>query len=95
MVENKLVVYRKIRGKYRRAVDEQIREFMEDLPRIDKSAVFITDSGHMDGEDEYIREKIKAYVPEENIFHTRAGCVVSSHCGPKTIGILYILDPEK
>lgn len=94
MVENKLIVYRKVRGKYIRAVDEQIKEFMEDLPRIDKSAVFITDSGHMTGEDEYIREKIKPYIPEKNIYHTRAGCVVSSHCGPKTIGILYILNPE-
>ena len=95
MVENKLVVYRKIRGKYIRAVDEQIREFMEDLPRIDKSAVFITDSGHMTGEDQYIHDKIKEFVPEENIFHTRAGCVVSSHCGPKTIGILYILSSDQ
>ena len=34
MVNNRLVVYRKIRGKYIKAVDEQIREFMEDLPHI-------------------------------------------------------------
>lgn len=95
MVNNKLVVYRKVRGKYIRAVDEQIREFMEDLPRIDTSMVFITDSGHMTGEDKYIYDKIKEYVPEENIYHTTAGCVVSSHCGPKTIGILYILKDEQ
>ncbi len=95
MVNNKLVVYRKIRGKYIKAVDEQIREFMEDLPRIDKSALFITDSGHMTGEDKYIYDKVKEYIPEGNIHHTTAGCVVSSHCGPKTIGILYILKDEE
>ena len=95
MVNNRLVVYRKIRGKYIKAVDEQIREFMEDLPHIDKSALFITDSGHMTGEDKYIYDKVKEYIPEGNIHHTTAGCVVSSHCGPKTIGILYILKDEE
>ncbi len=90
--QNELKPYKKIPGKYVKAVDAQIKEFMDDLPNIDKSCVFITDSGYMEGLDMYIHEKIKDYIPEENIHHTRAGCVVSSHCGPKTIGILYIMD---
>mgnify|MGYP000868496618 FL=1 len=27
--------------------------------------------------------------PFDEVLHTRAGCTVSSHCGPRTLGILY------
>jgi len=26
----------------------------------------------------------------EEVHHTVAGCTVSSHCGPKTLGVLFI-----
>ena len=81
------------RGKYRKAVDEQIDEFVRDLnnDNIDLDNVFVTDSGYMDGEDDYIISKLREYVNPTIVRHTRAGCVISSHCGPKTIGVLYIL----
>lgn len=89
-IDNKLTVYRMPRGKYRKAVDMQIKMFVDDLDYMDKSIVFVTDSGHMDGEDEYVISELSKYIDPKNIVHTRAGCVISSHCGPKTIGILYI-----
>lgn len=91
MINNKLVVYKKPRGKYINAVDVQIEEFMNDLPNMDTSCVFITHSGRIDGFDKYIYDKISPYIEKENIHITEAACTVSSHCGPKTIGILYIL----
>ena len=91
VINNKLVVYKKPRGKYENAVEVQIDEFMHDLDNIDKSCVFITHSGRMDGIEKQIYEKISPYLDKENLFITEAGCTISSHCGPKTIGILYIL----
>ena len=91
VINNKLVVYKKPRGKYENAVEVQIDEFMHDLDNIDKSCVFITHSGRMGGIEKQIYEKISPYLDKENLFITEAGCTISSHCGPKTIGILYIL----
>lgn len=91
VINNKLVVYKKPRGKYENAVQVQIDEFMHDLDNIDKSCVFITHSGRMDGIEKQIYDKISPYLDKENLFITEAGCTISSHCGPKTIGILYIL----
>lgn len=91
VINNKLVVYKKPRGKYENAVEVQIEEFMHDLDNIDKSCVFITHSGRMDGIEKQIYDKISPYLDKENLFITEAGCTISSHCGPKTIGILYIL----
>ena len=91
VINNKLVVYKKPRGKYENAVEVQIDEFMHDLDNIDKSCVFITHSGRMDGIEKQIYDKISPYLDKENLFITEAGCTICSHCGPKTIGILYIL----
>ena len=91
VINNKLVVYKKPRGKYENAVEVQIDEFMHDLDNIDKSCVFITHSGRIDGIEKQIYDKISPYLDKENLFITEAGCTISSHCGPKTIGILYIL----
>ena len=91
VINNKLVVYKKPRGKYENAVEVQIDEFMHDLDNMDKSCVFITHSGRMGGIEKQIYDKISPYLDKENLFITEAGCTISSHCGPKTIGILYIL----
>ena len=32
---------------------------------------------------------VRSYQPFDEVLHTRAGCTVSSHCGPRTLGILY------
>lgn len=92
MIDGKLIRDKLSRGKYVKAIDLQIEEFIHDLPNIDRDHIFITHSGRMEGLEEYTYNKLKEYVNPESIHITRAGCVVSSHCGPKTIGILYILN---
>ena len=95
VIDGKLTVYKTPRGKYRKAVDAQIEEFIHDLPNMDTTRVFVTDSGHMDGENDYVIEQLSKCIDKSKIIHTVAGCVISSHCGPKTIGILYILKEKK
>lgn len=91
LIDGELKVYRMPRGKYIKAVDEEINEFKKDLENIDKDAIFITHSPRMEGEDKYIFDELKKYVDPSILHITEAGCVISSHCGPKTVGILYIL----
>ncbi len=88
---NKLTVGKICLGKYKKAIDYQIELFKKDLPNIDLTRVFVTDSGRMEGMDEYCIKELSKIVDPSIIIHTRAGCVVTSHCGPKTLGILYIL----
>ena len=53
-------------------------------------AVFIT---HSEADDycEYLVKRVKEIVPDANLLTSRAGCVISTHCGQGTIGVLYIL----
>ena len=92
--DNKLSVYKMPRGKYIKAVETQIDEFIEDLPYIDKDCIFITHSGNMEGIEYQVFDKMAQYVPKENLHITQAGSTISSHCGPKTIGLLYIVDKK-
>lgn len=92
VINGKLVVYKKPRGPYQKAIDEQIEEFKRDLPNMDKEAVFITSGGRPNGWDQYILERISDYIEPQNIYVTLSGATIASHCGPQTLGILYILN---
>jgi len=86
-----MVVGKKSRGSLRKGIDLMLREFFRHRDDIDKEFVTITHS--LNQEDAaYITEKLKEQgVDIEHIYETKAGCVISSHCGRGTIGILYMM----
>ena len=91
VVENgKMKPEEKYRGKISKVVMDYVKAMEEDLKKADSSRVFITHSG---SEPEVI-DAVHKYLEELNHFEeiliTRAGCVVSSHCGPETLGVLFI-----
>ena len=55
-----------------------------------KDRIFITHSGISDERVEMVRELIKQYADFDEILVTRAGCTISSHCGPNTLGVLFM-----
>lgn len=78
----------KLRGSRIKALNSMLEAFKADLDNIDPHRVFITHTGcHQDAE--YLRAEIARMVTIEHLDTTLAGCVVASHCGPDTIGILY------
>ena len=56
--------------------------------------VFITHSGLPEEMVQKAVETVQKLQPFDEICITRAGCTVSSHCGPGTIGVLYIRKAE-
>ena len=91
VVDGKMIVYKKPHGKLKAGIDEQINELKEDLPNIDMDNIMITDSGVSESDRQYFYDEVAKLVDPSIIRLTRAGCIVSSHCGPGTIGVLYIL----
>ena len=85
-----MIVYKKARGRITAGIDEQIEELKGDLPNVDMDNIMITDSGVTEDVRKYFHDKVAELVDPNIIRHTRAGCVVSCHCGPGTIGVLYI-----
>ena len=84
-----MYVHKKPRGKFYTAIDVMIEEAINDLPNMDTDYIMVTHS-KADEYAPYIIEKLKEHT-DIPIMETFAGCVISSHCGKGTIGILYIL----
>ena len=92
--EGKMGVGKLPRGKMIIALNTLISQLQEDLPRLDKDVVIITHS-LADESCEYIEGKLKEILGDDvPVISTKAGCVVSSHCGKGTIGILYMINED-
>lgn len=91
VVENgKMDAEKKYRGKLHSVIMSYVKDMEEELKRARSERVFITHSGC----DKQIVDDVKKYLEELGVFdeilETRAGGVVSSHCGPGTLGVLFI-----
>ena len=90
MKDGKLGVYKKFRGNIEKVYEQYIRERLEGK-KVRPGHIFITESGEIDPE---VAERMCRLAKElsgcREVHHTLAGCTVSTHCGPKTLGVLFI-----
>ncbi len=81
---------KKYRGKLKSVIMSYVKDMEENLKNARPDRVFITHSGC----DRAVVEEVRTYLQSLGIFQeileTRAGGVVSSHCGPGTLGVLFI-----
>ncbi|MDO4749611.1 MAG: DegV family protein [Eubacteriales bacterium] len=88
--DGKMEAQKKYRGKMSTVILSYAKDMEPELLKAEKDRVFITHSGC----DEEIVQSVKAYLESLGVFReiliTRAGSVVSSHCGPGTLGVLFI-----
>lgn len=90
MKDGKLDVYKKYRGNMQNVYKQYARETLSDKEFYGEY-IFITDSGDVSDEArESVREIIEELAPGHQIFSCRAGSTISSHCGPGTMGVLFI-----
>ena len=88
--DGKMGVGKKYRGAYQKCLLQYVKERLEGRDDIDPHRIFITESGGFTPEEvAEVEAEVRGYQPFEEVLHTRAGCTVSSHCGPRTLGILY------
>ena len=87
-----MIVAKKYRGQLGSVLLKYAKDQEEALLAADKNCVFITHSGCSDDIVEPVKEYLESLSHFENIYVTRAGGVVSSHCGPGTLGVLYYTD---
>lgn len=83
-------VSKKYRGKYGEVLKQYTAEQLADADNIDLDRVFVTHAGcDMEIVNEIV-DLVKKTLPFKEVFVTRAGCTVSSHCGANTLGVLFV-----
>lgn len=83
-------VGKKYRGSLEKALEQYVQDRLAGRRDIREKRVFITHSGISEERIALVRRLVEQYGQFEDIFVTRAGCTISSHCGPNTLGILFL-----
>lgn len=91
VVENgKMNPSKKYRGRMDKVLMDYVNDMENDLKNAKKDRVFITHSGCDEETIAMIRSYLQSLQVFDEILVTRAGGVISSHCGPGTLGVLFI-----
>lgn len=90
VADGKMLPGQKYRGKMHKVIAEYTKDQLAEMKKARKNHVFITHSGCDEKMIGAALEQVKALNYFDHIHITRAGGVISSHCGPGTLGVLYI-----
>ncbi len=88
--DGKMSVGQKYRGKFDAVLQRYIADRVGDASDIRRDKIFITHAGCDEAVVRACLEKLRSLAEFDNIYITRAGCTVSSHCGRNTLGVLFI-----
>lgn len=89
VVNGKMILAQKLMGKRSRVINTMLGNVLKQKEYISTERVFVTHSKSKLDAD-YLKRELENNLSVKDILITDAGCVVSSHCGPNTVGILYI-----
>ncbi len=80
----------KLHGPRNKALELMLQDLEANLPRLDGQCVFVTHAA-CPADAEYLAREVERIAGPRQVLITQAGCVIASHCGPGTVGILYLL----
>lgn len=89
VVDGKMGVGKKYRGTLEKCLHNYIDDRLKSRDDVDFRRIFITHSGVADETIVEIKAMVESCGDFEEIIITRAGCTVSNHCGPNTLGVLF------
>ncbi len=91
VVDGKMRVGKKYRGNFDKCVDQYIRERLSNPDTLDTSRVFVTSSGVPQRNIDTACRAVRECIGEDSeIILSTAGCTISCHCGPGTLGIILV-----
>ena len=89
----KMLSTKKYRGKTTKCFAAYADDLLKGKDNIRQNLIFITHSGIDEDIIQLVQDKIRQWQPGvEHIYVTRAGGTISCHCGPGTLGILYMYE---
>ena len=90
VVGGKMDVGKKYRGSFDKIILQYVEDRLSGRNNIDTKRLFITYPPTMSGElIERVANKALSFQKFDEVIRCEAGCVISNHCGPICVGILY------
>ena len=88
--DGKMSVVKKYRGSFSKCLATYVKDRLANRDDIDRTTLFVTRTPVDDECYEAVMAAVKECGNFENVYETTAGCTVSCHCGPGTLGVLFI-----
>ena len=86
----KMSVVKKYRGSYAKCLASYVKDRLDSREDIVRNELFLTYTTVTDECLAAVQGAIDQYGNFNHVYETQAGCTVSCHCGPDTLGILFV-----
>lgn len=90
VINGKMGVTKKYRGSFEKCIKAYIHDQLDDRDDLILDRIFVTHPHASEEVVELAKQTIKECADFKEIIETRAGCTVSCHCGPNTLGVLFV-----
>ena len=91
----RMIVGKKYSGSFKRCIEQYVKDKLSSKQDIDYRRVFITHPMCSADTVEDVKAMIHQYANFDEMIETNAGCTISCHCGPNTLGILFLRKGSK
>lgn len=88
--DGKMVVVKKYRGHIEKCLAAYVKDRLAGREDLDTDRIFITHTDVSQSSLETVRNGVAEFGQFRNVIETVAGCTISCHCGPGTMGILFV-----
>lgn len=86
----KMGVVKKYRGNYAKCLAAYVKDRLANRDDLERETLFVTRTPVTDDCLKAVADAVKEYADFKNIYWSEAGCTVSCHCGPGTLGVLFV-----
>ena len=88
--DGKMTVVKKYRGNYAKSLAMYVKERIANRDDVDRTTLFVTHTPVSDECLNAVAEAVKQSPAFKTTYWTVAGGTVSCHCGPGTLGVLFV-----
>ena len=86
----KMSVVKKYRGSYAKCLASYVKDRLADRDDLVGDTLFVTQTKVDDDCYTAVMNAVKAHGKFDTVYETTAGCTISCHCGPGTLGVLFV-----
>jgi len=88
--DGKMIVVKKYRGNYAKCLANYVKDRLDGRDDLTREILFVTKTPVTDDCYAAVMEAVGQCPAFETVYETNAGCTVSCHCGPGTLGVLFV-----
>ena len=86
----KMGVVKKYRGNYAKCLAAYVKDRLADREDILRDTLFVTHTVISDDCHKAVMDAVASCESFKTVYETTAGCTISCHCGPGTLGVLFV-----